>query len=67
MSERTKQVQFRMPVELHKKLKIALIENDSSLADFFNYAAEDYLKNLKINSVYQQCSTNNGRVEAQNE
>lgn len=44
MSDRTKQVQFRMPSRLHKELKLALIENDSSFADFFNRAAEWYLE-----------------------
>lgn len=47
MEERTKQVQFRMPVSTHKRLKIALIESDSSLADFFNDAAEKYLNEKK--------------------
>ncbi len=51
MSERTKQVQFRMAEDVHKKLKIALIENDSSLADFFNEAAVAYLeKNMELES-----------------
>lgn len=43
MNNRTKQVQFRMPDKVHKQLKIALIEEDTSLADFFNDAAEKYL------------------------
>lgn len=44
-SERDKQVQVRLPASLHKQLKLALIQNDSSLADFFNEAANAYLKN----------------------
>ena len=36
MSDRTKQVQFRMPDELHTKLKAALAYDRSSFADFFN-------------------------------
>lgn len=45
MSNRTKQVQFRMPDELHTELKAALAYDRSSFADFFNKAAEDYLSN----------------------
>ena len=45
MSDRTKQVQFRMPDELHTELKAALAYDRSSFADFFNKAAEDYLSN----------------------
>ena len=41
---RTKQVQFRMDPNVHKLLKMTLIANNSSIADFFNAAAEDYLK-----------------------
>ena len=44
-SDRDKQVQVRLPASLHKQLKLALIQNDSSLADFFNEAANAYLKN----------------------
>ena len=43
MSNRTKQVQFRMPEELHTDLKAALAYDKSSFADFFNQAAEEYL------------------------
>ena len=43
--DRDKQVQVRLPAALHKRLKLALIQDDSSLADFFNEAAEAYLKN----------------------
>ena len=43
-SDRDKQVQVRLPAALHKQLKVALIEDDSSLADFFNEAATAYLK-----------------------
>lgn len=44
-SDRDKQVQVRLPASLHKQLKLALIENDSSLADFFNEAAMAYVNN----------------------
>ena len=44
-SDRDKQVQVRLPATLHKQLKVALIEDDSSFADFFNEAATSYLKN----------------------
>ncbi len=44
-SDRDKQVQVRLPAPLHKQLKLALIQDDSSLADFFNEAATAYLKN----------------------
>jgi hypothetical protein len=43
LSDRTKQVQFRMPEELHTDLKAALAYDKSSFADFFNRAAEEYL------------------------
>lgn len=44
-SDRDKQVQVRLPASLHKRLKMALIQDDSSLADFFNEAAMAYLEN----------------------
>lgn len=43
--ERDKQVQVRLPVQIHKDLKVKLTECDSSLANFFNEAAEAYLAN----------------------
>lgn len=43
LNDRTKQVQFRMPDELHAELKAALAYDRSSFADFFNKAAKDYL------------------------
>ena len=43
-SDRDKQVQVRLPASLHKQLKLALLQDDSSLADFFNQAATAYLK-----------------------
>ena len=43
-SDRNKQVQVRLPESLHKQLKLTLIQDDSSLADFFNEAAKAYLK-----------------------
>ena len=48
MSDRTKQVQFRMPEETQKELKKALIDDNSSFADFFNEAATAYLNNPKL-------------------
>lgn len=42
-SDRDKQVQVRLPASLHKQLRMALIQDDSSLADFFNEAAIAYL------------------------
>ena len=42
-SNRTKQVQFRMPVMLHNKLRKLLIDNNVSMADLFNKAAEQYI------------------------
>lgn len=44
-SDRTKQVQFRMPEELHTELKATLAREKSSFTDFFNKAAEEYLQN----------------------
>ena len=44
-SDRDKQVQVRLPASLHKQLKLSLLQDDSSLADFFNEAANAYLKN----------------------
>ena len=43
-SDRDKQVQVRLPASLHKDLRLALLQDDSSLADFFNEAATAYLK-----------------------
>lgn len=43
--DRDKQVQVRLPASTHKLLRLSLMENDSSLTDFFNEAAEAYLKN----------------------
>ena len=44
MSDKTKQVQFRMNEELHTELRKALIEAHSSMTEFFNQAASLYLK-----------------------
>ena len=44
-AERNKQVQVRLPASLHKQLRMALIDNNSSLVDFFNEAAEAYVNN----------------------
>ena len=51
MSDRTKQVQFRMPEELHTALKAALVYDKSSFADFFNKAAEKYLEKKKNEEI----------------
>ena len=58
MSDRTKQVQFRMPDELHTELKAALAYDRSSFADFFNKAAEDYLSNHK--QTHKKSKSKNG-------
>ena len=61
LSNRTKQVQFRMPDELHAELKAALAYDRSSFADFFNKAAEDYLsKREKKKSKTKNAGTKNG-------
>ena len=47
-SDRTKQVQFRMPTVLHNQLRKILIDDNVSMADLFNKAAEEYVsKHLK--------------------
>ena len=60
MSDRTKQVQFRMPDELHTELKSALAYDRSSFADFFNKAAEEYLSNRKADTKEKSKSKNGG-------
>ena len=60
MSDRTKQVQFRMPHELHTELKAALAYDRSSFADFFNKAAEEYLSNRKADTKEKSKSKNGG-------
>ena len=60
LSDRTKQVQFRMPDELHAELKAALAYDRSSFADFFNKAAEDYLSNRKADKQKKSKSKNGG-------
>lgn len=62
LSDRTKQVQFRMPDELHTELKAALAYDRSSLADFFNMAAEEYLSNRQ-NSKQKKSKSKNGGVK----
>lgn len=44
-SDRTKQVQFRMPTALHNQLRKLLIDENISMADLFNQAANEYVKN----------------------
>lgn len=46
-SDRTKQVQFRMPTLLHNQLRKLLIDENISMADLFNKAAEEYINNRK--------------------
>ena len=46
-SDRTKQVQFRMPTALHNQLRKLLIDENISMADLFNKAAEEYINNRK--------------------
>lgn len=60
LSDRTKQVQFRMPDQLHAELKAALAYDRSSLADFFNKAAEDYLSNRKTEKKKKSKTKNGG-------
>ena len=43
-SDRTKQVQFRMSTVLHNQLRKLLIDENISMADLFNKAAEEYIK-----------------------
>ena len=59
MSVRTKQVQFRMPEELHADLKAALAYDRSSFADFFNRAAEEYLSARNLKKA-KELNTENG-------
>lgn len=60
LSDRTKQVQFRMPDELHTELKAALAYDRSSFADFFNKAAEEYLSNRMADKRKKSKSKNGG-------
>lgn len=45
MDDKTKQVQVRLPPDLHRQLKGALALEGKTLVDFFNEAAVTYLKN----------------------
>lgn len=49
-----------MPDELHTELKATLAYDRSSLADFFNKAAEDYLSNRKIEQEKRSKTKNGG-------
>lgn len=60
MSDRTKQVQFRMPDDIHKELKILLIQNDSSLTEFFNEVAVKYVNAQKNKSLSMDLEKING-------
>ena len=64
LSDRTKQVQFRMPEELHTELKAALVYDKSSFADLFNKAAEDYLAKRKRNNSNEEKRKNGGKKNA---
>ena len=46
-SDRKKQVQFRMPTVLHNQLRKLLIDDNVSMADLFNKAAEEYINKRK--------------------
>ena len=54
--ERTKQVQFRMPEELHLELRKALLDNGISMADLFNETAKNYIKK----QIVKKGEKNNG-------
>ncbi len=60
LSNRTKQVQFRMPEELHTELKAALAYDKSSFVDLFNKAAESYLSKRKRDEQRQSKGENGG-------
>ena len=62
MSDRTKQVQFRMSDEMHTELKAALAYDRSSFADFFNKAAEEYLSTRKADKKQKTKSKNGGTI-----
>lgn len=60
MSNRTKQVQFRMPDKLHTELKAALAYDKSSFTDFFNEAAEKYLSQRNTDTKKKSNSKEGG-------
>jgi len=60
LSDRTKQVQFRMPDKLHTELNATLAYDRSSFADFFNKAAEEYLAKRKAEEKKESTSKNGG-------
>lgn len=45
MDGKTKQVQVRLPPDIHRRLKGALALEGKTLVDFFNEAAITYLRN----------------------
>ena len=47
-SDRTQQVQFRMPEKLHNELRKKLIDDKISMADLFNKAAIKYLDRKSV-------------------
>jgi predicted DNA-binding protein len=47
VNEKMKQVQVRLTQEMHSKLKGSLAYEGKKLVDFFNEAAEAYLKDSK--------------------
>lgn len=59
LSDRTKQVQFRMPEELHTELKAALAYDKSSFTDFFNRVTVEYLEKRKTNLAKKVFSIDN--------
>ena len=61
MSDRTKQVQFRMPEDLHTELKAALAYDKSSFADLFNKAAEKYLSERQNDNQKTDKRKNGGK------
>ena len=52
-SDRTQQVQFRMPEKLHNELRKKLIDDKISMADLFNKAAIKYLNDSSNKSTTQ--------------
>ena len=57
-SDRTKQVQFRMPTVLHNQLRKILIDDNVSMADLFNKAAEEYVNKFILNCKQTNCFKN---------
>lgn len=62
-SDRDTQVQFRMPAELHTKLRVALIGDHKSMADLFNEAAKKYLEERESTAQARGEGGNHGRIK----